>query len=188
MLPREKWYSWTQTERLIRFFIWFAPVKCTSTYSTILRVWKLCHYSIMLQIPLRAHNSIKKNKHENWIFVFRGSKSLKEAEVGINNNYNNSNTLKTKYGRDKLGRAIPTFLKSRGGSRFAIPTFLKSRVGSKFAIPKSGWKSQDFIQTYPDFFGKFPRKVGINRGQSRLSPTFEPKIGKSRGYPDSPRL
>ena len=31
-------------------------------------------------------------------------------------------------------------------------------------------------------------KDGINRGQSHLSPTFEPKIGKSRGYPDSPRL
>ena len=46
--------------------------------------------------------------------------------------------IEINYGRDKSGRAIPTFLKSRGELRFAIPTFLKSRVGSRFAIPKSG--------------------------------------------------
>ena len=64
-------------------------------------------------------------------------------------------SIKSKYGRDKPGRAILTFLKSRVGLRFAILTFLKSGVGSRFTIPKSGWNSPD--------------KLGF---LSRLIPTF----------------
>ena len=83
----------------------------------------------------------------------------------------------------RLGRDLPSQLFSKVGSGRDLP--------SQSRDEKNGI-SRDFIPTFPDFFVQFTRKVGIkvgiNRGQSRFSPTFEPKIGKSRGYPDSPRL
>ena len=73
--------------------------------------------------------------------------------------------LFTNYVRDKSGRAIPTFLKSRVGSRFAIPIPIPicQKVGEPIPIPiPICQKAQD---GHPELL-KLSRQFGKSRGKS----------------------
>ena len=94
-------------------------------------------------------------------------------------------------GKEDWGGASRLFLKDRESWDWPPRLFDKSELGSEW--PPQSWCgkigiSRGEILTYPDFFGQFPRKVGIkvgiNWGQSPILLNF----GHKNLYLYSPRL